>query len=61
MKVHHLFEFFSGLGHPLREWAHLDISGVDIFQKPTDFTAEGYMGFGVRLLATFFINLANSK
>jgi leucyl aminopeptidase len=42
------------------KWAHLDIAGVDIFQKPTNFTAEGSTGFGVRLLTTYLMNL-NSK
>ena len=43
------------------KWAHLDIAGVDIVQKPTEFTAEGSSGFGVRLLATYLMNLADAK
>jgi leucyl aminopeptidase len=43
------------------KWAHLDIAGVDIIQKPTEFTAEGSTGFGVRLLATYLMNLVDSK
>ncbi len=43
------------------KWAHLDIAGVDIIQKPTEFTAEGSTGFGVRLLATYLMNLAGLR
>ena len=42
-------------------WAHLDIAGMDIFAKPTELTAEGSTGFGVRLLTTYLINLAEKK
>jgi len=42
-------------------WAHLDIAGMDIFAKPTELTAEGSTGFGVRLLTTYLINLAAKK
>jgi leucyl aminopeptidase len=42
-------------------WAHLDIAGVDVFQKPTEFSAEGSTGFGVRLLTTYLMNLAAAK
>jgi leucyl aminopeptidase len=38
-------------------WAHLDISGMDIFQKGTDYAACGSTGFGVRLLTTYLMNL----
>jgi leucyl aminopeptidase len=40
------------------KWAHLDIAGVDIFEKATEFAAEGSSGFGVRLLTTYLMNLA---
>ncbi len=43
------------------KWAHLDIAGVDIFSKPTEFSAEGSTGFGVRLLVTYLMNLADSS
>ena len=43
------------------KWAHLDIAGVEIFEKPTEFTAEGSSGFGVRLLTTYLMNLAGLK
>jgi len=33
---------------------------VEIFERPTEFTAEGSSGFGVRLLTTYLINLAGS-
>jgi leucyl aminopeptidase len=41
-----------------RKWAHLDIAGVDIFEKGTEISAEGSSGFGVRLLTSFLMNLA---
>jgi len=43
------------------KWAHLDIAGMDIFKKSTEFSAEGSSGFGVRLLATFLMNLVGKK
>lgn len=43
------------------KWAHLDIAGVDLFQKATEFSAEGSTGFGVRLLTTYLTNLAAGK
>jgi len=39
------------------KWAHLDIAGMDIFQKATELSAEGSSGFGVRLLTTYLMNL----
>jgi leucyl aminopeptidase len=41
-----------------RKWAHLDIAGVDCFEKPAESHAEGSTGFGVRLLTTYLMNLA---
>jgi leucyl aminopeptidase len=41
-----------------RKWAHLDIAGVDIFEKGTETSAEGSSGFGVRLLTSFLMNTA---
>jgi leucyl aminopeptidase len=43
------------------KWAHLDIAGVDMFQKASEFSAEGSTGFGVRLLTTYLTNLAAAK
>jgi len=43
------------------QWAHLDIAGMDIFSKPTEFSAEGSSGFGVRLLTTYLMNLVMSQ
>ncbi len=40
------------------KWAHLDIAGMDIFTKATEYSAEGSTGFGVRLLTTYLTNLA---
>jgi leucyl aminopeptidase len=41
-----------------KKWAHLDIAGVDIIEKPTESSAQGSSGFGVRLLTTYLMNLA---
>jgi leucyl aminopeptidase len=43
------------------KWAHLDIAGVDIFEKHTGYACEGSSGFGVRLLTTYLLNLAGRK
>ena len=42
-------------------WAHLDIAGMDVFQKATEYTAPGSTGFGVRLLTTYLMNLCKKK
>ena len=44
-----------------KKWAHLDIAGVDIFEKATASASEGASAFGVRLLATYLMNLAAGK
>jgi leucyl aminopeptidase len=38
------------------KWAHLDIAGMDIFEKSTAYASEGSSGYGVRLLTTFVMN-----
>jgi leucyl aminopeptidase len=38
-------------------WAHLDMAGVDILAKPTEYASIGSTGFGVRLLTTYLMNL----
>lgn len=43
------------------KWAHLDIAGVDMLDKTTEFAVEGSSGFGVRLLITYLMNLAEQK
>lgn len=43
------------------KWAHLDIAGMDVFEKPTEYTSQGSSGFGVRLLTTYLMNLAQKK
>jgi leucyl aminopeptidase len=43
------------------KWAHLDIAGVDLFQKSTEYAFQGSSGFGVRLLATYLMELAGKK
>jgi leucyl aminopeptidase len=42
-------------------WAHLDIAGMDILPKPTEYAALGGTGFGVRLLTTYLMNLVEKK
>ena len=44
-----------------KKWAHLDIAGVDCFEKPTASAAEGASAFGVRLLTTYLMNLTSGK
>jgi len=41
-----------------RKWAHLDIAGVELFEKATEYSTEGSSGFGVRLLTSYIMNLA---
>jgi leucyl aminopeptidase len=41
-----------------KKWAHIDMAGVEMFEKATEFTSEGSSGFGVRLLTTYLLNLA---
>ena len=40
-----------------KKWAHLDIAGVELFEKATEFSAEGSSGFGVRLLTSYLMSL----
>jgi leucyl aminopeptidase len=42
-------------------WAHLDIAGMDVFLKPTEYGCVGGTGFGVRLLTTYLMNLVKEK
>ena len=39
------------------KWAHLDIAGTEMVEKATAFATEGASGFGVRLFATYLLNL----
>jgi len=41
-----------------KKWAHLDIAGVEMFEKATEFSTEGSSGFGVRLLTSYLMSLA---
>ncbi|MBP8911452.1 MAG: leucyl aminopeptidase [Phycisphaerae bacterium] len=43
------------------KWAHLDIAGMDLFVKPTEYASLGSTGFGVRLLTTYLMNLVEKK
>ena len=43
------------------KWAHLDMAGVDILEKDSQFTTQGSPGFGVRLLTTYLINMVKRK
>jgi len=42
-------------------WAHLDIAGMDVFQKGTKYAAPGSTGFGVRLLTTYLMKRVAKK
>jgi leucyl aminopeptidase len=37
-------------------WAHLDIAGMALSDKPTDYTPKGGTGYGVRLLVEYVLN-----
>ncbi len=41
-----------------KQWAHLDIAGVELFEKATEYSTEGSSGFGVRLLTSYLMSLA---
>lgn len=41
-----------------KKWAHIDMAGMDMFSKDTDFSVQGSGGFGVRLLTSYLMNLA---
>ncbi len=43
-----------------KKWAHLDIAGVEIFEKSTEYSAEGSSGFGVRLLTSYLMSLLSN-
>jgi leucyl aminopeptidase len=43
------------------KWAHLDIAGLDVFLKPSEYGCVGGTGFGVRLLTTYLMNLVRGK
>ena len=43
------------------KWAHLDIAGMDVILKPTEYGCAGGTGFGVRLLTTYLMNLVKDK
>ncbi len=57
---------FGGVGTSavfLREftnypWAHLDIAGMALSEKPTEYAPVGGTGFGVRLLVEYLRQLA---
>jgi len=40
------------------KWAHLDIAGMDMFEKATPAAPEGSIGFGVRLLTAYLMDIA---
>ena len=45
-----------------KKWAHLDIAGkIDASESLKNFTADGSIGFGVRLLTSYLMNLAEAK
>jgi leucyl aminopeptidase len=44
-----------------KKWAHLDIAGMDHLEKATEWSTGGASAFGVRLLTTYLVNLAEKK
>jgi len=44
-----------------KQWAHLDIAGMDLFEKKSKHSAEGSRGFGVRLLSRFLTNIVEEN
>jgi leucyl aminopeptidase len=42
------------------KWAHLDIAGMDMSAKSTEYAAPGSTGFGVRLLTAYLMNLVKN-
>ncbi|MBN2457484.1 MAG: leucyl aminopeptidase [Sedimentisphaerales bacterium] len=44
-----------------KKWAHLDIAGMEVFEKSTEFAMQGASGFGVRLLTSYLMNVAKKK
>jgi len=43
------------------KWAHLDIAGMDVILKPSEYGSVGGTGFGVRLLTMYLMNLVKEK
>lgn len=43
------------------KWAHLDVASTEMVEKGTEFSTEGASGFGVRLLTTYLMNLADKN
>jgi leucyl aminopeptidase len=43
------------------KWAHLDIAGMDVLLKPSEYGSVGGTGFGVRLLTTYLMHLARGR
>jgi len=41
-----------------KKWAHLDIAGMDMFEKATEFATPGSSGFGVRLLIAYLMSIS---
>jgi leucyl aminopeptidase len=42
-----------------KKWAHIDMAGMDLFEKSSNFGTEGSSGFGVRLLTQFVLQNAD--
>ncbi len=42
-------------------WVHLDIAGTAMLEEPTEYSARGSSGVGVRLLTQFFKQVASQK
>lgn len=41
-----------------KKWAHLDIAGTELFERATEYSAEGSSGFGVRVLTSYLMSVA---
>ena len=41
-----------------KKWAHIDMAGVDLFEKASVLSTEGSTGFGVRLLVEFLASVS---
>jgi leucyl aminopeptidase len=40
-----------------KKWAHLDIAGMDIYEKESEMSTGGSRGFGVRLLTSYLMGI----
>ncbi len=43
-----------------KKWAHIDMAGMDAIDKAKEWAAVGATGYGVRLMTSYVMNVANS-